>query len=421
MHDVSKCPQCNTAIALNPGFVQWCDACDWNISLKEDDEPKTVWEKFYKKMSTQYSERLFQDVLARKSLKPENNALKVFGYVFAAFVLLIPVLTLITGIYLLVALWPNIFAIATGLLLLGITFVMRPRISPMPKNILPRERYPALYEYSDAICSHLGCAPLDGIEIDNEYNAGMGRYGFKRERIMTLGLPMWHYLKNDEKTALLGHEIAHNVNGDPNRNFVVLYAVNTLQLLYYFLRPEQIWPSDAGIWGIGVVPFNVFLRGFALLPLFGSYVLLHIFWQNSQRAEYYADYLSTKVCGKEAAIRSLKSHYYDATFRHALHSKTLNPKLHSDLFTLATERYQDVPELEIERRTRIDKIKLSRVDVTHPPTWHRIEFLKNRGIEGEELHFQDELFGRIEEELQPFYTKIADELLIEYRDSLYHA
>ncbi len=57
---------------------------------------------------------------------------------------------------------------------------------------------------------------------------------------MRLGLPLLAILDNQEKIALIAHELAHDVNGDPARTFFIGAAVGALIEWHQLLLPESI-------------------------------------------------------------------------------------------------------------------------------------------------------------------------------------
>ena len=97
--------------------------------------------------------------------------------------------------------------------------------------------------------------------------------------------------------ALLGHEIAHGVNGDSTRSFIVGSALNALEEWIVFLRGLL---NHAATWGeilSGSVTWILSIP-FALLQS----LLAHLLWLDKQRSEYFADYLGSTISGTDAAL-----------------------------------------------------------------------------------------------------------------------
>ena len=53
-------------------------------------------------------------------------------------------------------------------------------------------------------------------------------------------------------------------------------------------------------------PFRLAKMGLAFIPYVIASALVHLIWQDCQRAEYLADYLGAKVSGTQASISMLK-------------------------------------------------------------------------------------------------------------------
>ncbi|RPI74688.1 MAG: hypothetical protein EHM45_17760 [Desulfobacteraceae bacterium] len=76
--------------------------------------------------------------------------------------------------------------------------------------------------------------------INEEFNAGFTQAGWKRRKIYYIGLPLWSVLDNHEKIALMAHEVAHKVNGDAARGFLVQTRKSNNPLWTQPTRPRFI-------------------------------------------------------------------------------------------------------------------------------------------------------------------------------------
>ena len=77
-----------------------------------------------------------------------------------------------------------------------------------------------------------------------------GLYGVKGKRILTLGMPLIAASNGQELVALIGHEMAHSVNGDATRSYIVSSALDTLFALYELLRDDLVLSSENPILSI---------------------------------------------------------------------------------------------------------------------------------------------------------------------------
>ena len=58
--------------------------------------------------------------------------------------------------------------------------------------------------------------------------------------MLRLGVPLLTILDGQEVVALVGHELAHQVNGDATRGLVVGTALETLRRWYYAFTPGPL-------------------------------------------------------------------------------------------------------------------------------------------------------------------------------------
>ncbi|MCI0643464.1 MAG: M48 family metallopeptidase [Chloroflexi bacterium] len=206
----------------------------------------------------------------------------------------------------------------------------------------------------------------------------MGEVGWRRKRILYLGLPLFAVLDRQERIALLGHEIAHSVNGDPTRNFLTLTAIYSL-VVWFSILWGMTGAYAAGFFLALLLPSNWVLYPLAGLAWLGAYSLVHLLWWDSQRAEYLADFLAATVGGTEAMLALLEKLCSGQTFDIALQHISFNPDFKDqDFFDLLRQRIVQVPAREVQRIKRVEQLAESRLDTTHPPTPYRIALLQTR-------------------------------------------
>src|SRR5262245_62898187 len=81
--------------------------------------------------------------------------------------------------------------------------------------------FPALHAFVNQVAKELGGRPVNKIVVNESYNAAYGVFGWHRVPVLWIGLPLWVALPPQERLAIIGHEIAHGVNGDATRGFIV--------------------------------------------------------------------------------------------------------------------------------------------------------------------------------------------------------
>lgn len=140
-------------------------------------------------------------------------------------------------------------------------------------------------------------------------------------------------MNGQELVALIGHEMAHSVNGDPARSYIVNSAVHTLFGLYRTLRESGLFPtSDNVIYYVLSLPFRLVIVGISFVFFALAHVLVHVLWQDSQRAEYWADYLGARVSGTQASISTLRKLPLYSVFFITVQRAALNKHLKGHLF-----------------------------------------------------------------------------------------
>ena len=246
---------------MQTGFVDWCDACSWNLSASEPDAPSGRIERLYERAGARMGDRLARQLLAADSLEPRLTPAKLAAYAIAAVVHVLPLLFLVVGVALPVLAFPNVAAIVASVILLGLAWLMRPRLGEEPdEDVVTRAEAPELYRLADDVARALDTPTIDTLVIDHDFNATWSIVGVRRRRVLTLGLPLMEALEPQSKVALLGHELGHGRNGDVRRGFFVGSAVNALAELYYVFAPYDLPDFMGGDFGAVERAINFLFR-----------------------------------------------------------------------------------------------------------------------------------------------------------------
>src|SRR5437016_898573 len=80
---MQKCPRCGRLIPIYPGYVTWCDACEWNLS-PQIARPRNIFESFYRSLSLRLSGSLFSRVVTQPVHKPALSLSKLLAYIVAS-------------------------------------------------------------------------------------------------------------------------------------------------------------------------------------------------------------------------------------------------------------------------------------------------------------------------------------------------
>jgi Zn-dependent protease with chaperone function len=403
-----QCPKCQAVIPVVPMYTTWCDQCGWNLQPYAPEAPRTVFESMYVSIGKKHGQTLFDKMVKAEALKPTLTLSKVLAVSLAIVVHGLTLIFAVLGVMLLLGGWPNPFALFIGLVCIGAAWVLFPRFSRPRGTIAARDKFPTLYQIVDDIAQALGTSRVAGIVIYWGFNAAFSQVGWQRKKILYLGLPLFSSLDGQEKVALLAHELAHGVNGDPNRSFFVDTAIDSLATWYGFLRPDGL--IDHGPYGILTIPLNVFLLVLSGIVWLGIYFLSHLLWRDSQRAEYLADYLATTASSTEAMLVVLRKLYIGEDFAPRVAALLLDQE-EQNLFNLLRQYVSNMPPRELERIRRVEQQAEFRLDATHPPTAYRIAFLKAHPLSHPKILLMPATEEQLERELKPIQEEMQRDVL----------
>jgi Zn-dependent protease with chaperone function len=162
-----------------------------------------------------------------------------------------------------------------------------------------------------------------------------------------------------------------------------------------------------------------FMKGLALIP-YGFYlIMIHLLWQDKQRAEYYADLVAADLTGTKASVSLMEKILYSQVFYHTV-QKAAVTKSGSQLLTSLREKIEKLPSKEIRRLKRLSQLELSKLNLTHPPNAYRIQFLEKQPFFTSRLSITEEQNKKIDRELAVHEERIQETLVYEYLDSLYY-
>ncbi|MCB0008025.1 MAG: M48 family metalloprotease [Anaerolineales bacterium] len=379
-----RCPECGQQLPVLAEYTTWCDQCNWNLQPNAPAAPAGLFATLYLQLGQRFSQALYAEVAAQFDLRPRLTTGKVAAFALASLIHLASLLLVAAGALILWLEWPHLFAVILAGLFFLLAWGGRPRIPSVPPDVLPREKFPQLYQLIDSISTTIGGRPIDGVALVPSYNAAYTQAGWRRRRYILLGYPLFYVLAPQEKVAILAHELAHGVNGDPLRGLFVGSAVNSLAYWATALRPTRIWQVTPGMplaifSAIFMVPVNWAMRALAGLLRLIAQGLLTLVFRDSQRAEYLADSLAAQVAGSAAMLSGLEKLYLLESVRTAVQQHVLgNAK--SDMFAAIKSRIASVPTRELERLRRVNLAEFARLDITHPPTPHRVSLLRQNPI-----------------------------------------
>jgi heat shock protein HtpX len=417
--EAQVCPQCQTTLPVHAGYIIWCDTCEWNLQPREADPPENIFQSIYASLGKRSSHGLFQELVQAKSLKPKLTIPEVLAVFLATLAHGLSILTAGLGLLLINSMGVSCLGIV-GVVLLATAWLVRPQLPKLDKDdeVIPKKAAPTLYKTVGKICRALDTDKVQIMVVNEQWNAAFTQIGWKRRKVVYIGLPLFSVLDAQERVALLSHEVAHGVNGDMIRSFYVGSAISSLVNWYDIIHPEYMWDPDVGH-GVWDLPGNLVRAALSGILYLWISALANLLWRESQRAEYLADALAANVSGTPATLSMLDKLHLGSAFFTAVQRVSLSNRNH-DLFEELHNQIAGVPKRELERIRRVEKMDQSRLDTSHPPTAYRIELLQARPVFNPKVTLSEDDFERMNQELAALQAPIQEKLLDLHRQSLYY-
>lgn len=343
----------------------------------------------------------------------------IFAFFLATVVHLVSLSFILLGFYLFIFKHDSYLALAGALCLFGIAWLARPRLPKLEDsaNVVSREDFPYLYSVADQLADAMNVSRIEGIVIDEEFNAAVTQIGWRRKKYIFIGLPLFSLLECEEQTASLAHEFGHLSNGDLSRTFYIGTALYTLHTWYELLRPvsHDEYSNDEFDF---LKFFSYYLSAaIAQIPYLLLFLLVHLLYDGSQKGEYLADDRAAKTVGYQYLISAMAKFQHEGTFYSKVR-ETAVKKNKTDLFEAIKEELHTMPLREKERLSRIAQLETSRLDATHPPTAYRIMMLEKFRSLPSTTAVSKEGLMKMQKELMTQKTIIQEKLVENYRYEL---
>lgn len=408
--DDQTCPQCGADTPQDEGFRRWCDRCDWNAAAPLVAEDEDVVTRKYRQLGEKQGRKALAKLVAAPvaDLRPRLSAASAAALAIAGLIHLFSLAVFAAGLYALTG-YPDPASVIFGLFCIGMAWLLLPRPMPLPKKTVDLKAFPALKSLVDDITAKLGGEPVRHIVIDEDFNASYAVAGWRRRPLLHLGLPLWIALAPQERVALIAHEIAHGVNGDSSRGFLLGSALGALDEWIGLLRPRHHAVAISEVLARHLI-------GVLSLPLVAlQHLLLHLSWQEQQRAEYFADYLAARIATTSAAVGmlrrfALQEHLEDILLRHAYSTAQSGDYI----LGLFRQRIDSLPAREWERLRRKGEAEGARLDGTHPPTAFRIAFLEAHRVAEPKRVADAAIMTAIDAEFQVLTERLGNKLIARF-------
>jgi heat shock protein HtpX len=409
----TTCPNCGTEIPVPAGARAWCERCDWNVGGETPDQDESFFQRQYARISRRYAKATLEGFKATpvEDLQPRWTINKAIAFGLAAGVHLLTLTLFVTGIVIVAVGFPAFAAIFWGVVLGAFVWLMRPKPGTVPsRDLADQKDFPALHALVNQIAKELGGRHVSKIVLDESFNAAYGVLGWHRVPVLWIGLPLWMSLRPQERVALLGHEIAHGVNRDGTRGFIIGSALNALDEWIGLLQGPfyQATTTTERVGGYFIYVLSV---PFAALQS----LLAQLLYLDKQQAEYFADYLASTISGTEAIVASLRrtgchEHLDEVLLRNAYSTSQSG----AHILGLFRERIASLPDREWQRLARASQREGARLDASHPPTAYRIEFLTAHLVAKPRIVATDDGMRTIDAEFKAVQEILGQRLIAQY-------
>lgn len=336
--------------------------------------------------------------------------------ILSVLVILSPLLLAFLGIVVVMFDFPNLLTITTGGVLFLVAIALRPRFEKMPSRVYGPQDLPELFKLLDSIAEQLKIDPIRHVYFSAEFNASVTYVGWRRQKVLHIGLTLWQASSNQERVSLLSHELAHFANNDPSQGLLIANAIQTINGWRYYLTPQLheylhdgTYASEVDGLAESVIEFIL-----GLIRAFFDTVEMGITWLfffRQQQAEYLADALEAEVAGTDTAVS-------------ALELLTLIPLVEKEVSAYhpigkpdgiaLINRFSNVvkdaaPSVRREYLEKSENQKLC-IDSTHPPTALRIAFLKTLTQRTPIISAEDFDFSALDAQFQPHLERVGLDL-----------
>ena len=299
--------------------------------------------------------------------------------VLSLLILLSPLPLAGLGIWLIAVEFPNIGLIFLGTLCLASAWFLRPRRQKPPIRTYGRADLPRFFEMLDRVAAELDAPKVDRVEISTEFDAWTYRSGRQREVVLSIGALLWLSLPPRGRLAVVAHELAHHVNGDPARYDLHGGALKAVQGWIFLLEPGEFEDEHGNrAYNAGFVEMIV---NFFLWILVGAvssvgWCLTRLIYFDNQRAEYLSDALSADIAGAEAVQDVLATFTMAPLIEEEARGAHVSGKVDGTAFLERfAKRIREAPEeMRAKYLAEAEEAKLT-VDSTHPPTALRRAFV----------------------------------------------
>jgi heat shock protein HtpX len=418
------CPQCGQTLVQAGEVPPWCPDCEWNLDAYEEPRNGEYLSRRLRRLLRRDHHRafamngqLFDELRTTRPTQPGWTRDRLILLSSSAALLLMSIACIVVGIVLVLMFRDFLFVPGIILVLIGIE--LRPRLPRYRAELgqLSRDEAPRTFELIGRVAAAIGAPMPDTVVVDEDYNAACGRAGLRRRPFLVVGLPLWGALSGPGRTALLGHELGHLVNGDPSQALLTQPALTTFGRLAEIFDPRGM-VSRGSIRGSRTRAARVRASSdlarvlvYAFWPIKWLCELLHVRMhvlaaRDSQRAEYYADAVALDVAGSAGAGEMIEAVLLAAPVRTAVRRVA---RTSGDPSDWCAARADAVAQLR-DGRPRYEQLSIRRgaqLFASHPPDGLRARLIRSWPPENARLSITADEWRASDAELAGHYRRVA--------------
>ncbi|MEV4759335.1 M48 family metalloprotease [Micromonospora sp. NPDC049559] len=406
------CDHCLAVTVSIQDAEPWCPHCEWNLDRYEPARrpPEFGW-RWIDRRTHRLAYRLTRDqfdALVADGIDRRGPALARVVTIGASLLLLVGVVLVAAfGVWLVVHDFPSL-TIPFGLAALGLAVVLRPRFGRLDESayVLDRDQTPSLFDLVDEVARAIGAPAPDVVAVNDDFNAYATSIGLRRARVLCIGLPLWGALPAQERVALLGHELAHFVNGDVRRLLLTQPAFTMLGTAADLVRPVSTFalPQSALMGWAGELLAEIVQRVLARLLFTVHVVLVAVGLRDAQRAEYLADELAAEAAGSAAAVNLLDTLLIGETMEMVVR-RDARAGHGPDQWRRSSEQARTSAGPILPALRQLSLRDQASLFATHPPPGLRARMIQERTAQGPAVALDQARLERIDSELARHYDR----------------
>lgn len=407
-----RCPQCGATIPVDPQWPTWCDQCGWNVVPQAPGSPDT---RSAHDDRASARETALCEVICREpsgSVRRSGGARRLLALVITA-LLWVPAAALVVAAVLDAVYDRGAPRLLIPLACVAVAVVLRPRFGAVEQGAVSvsTTSAPQLFEVITRVATAAGAKSPSIVILDDSFGASYGVVGIRRRRVLSLGVPLWTVLDDSGKIALLAHQVAHDVDGDPLCTVVAGSVSEAPTTVHQVPAPDPYARGQhaANKYIERETTFRGVVAGTRTVARAARALRFRLLYPATRRSEYVADDIAARV-----ASRAALSAYLDRTLVRDYANFALNEaamRADEDLWARGRAMVSGIPPREMERLRRQALVRGDRVDDTHPPTALRQRFVDSRPSEPAQVSPYAGQFQATDEELRAAYAQVAADVL----------